>query len=169
LHLLKAQQDAPPEAQKIRAPVSFRKLGIEIMKKLILLFLASVCFCSPNLLAKSNGFELSEAGKKVYAHLKSVDRFIVGGLGEAPGKLAYHSENEAALLVLLDEKDSDASDGVHWVKVASADFGRIKIIDRSPRWFAAGGWVVAIGPEKTESGELYLSPFGGFRFFFHSW
>ncbi len=58
---------------------------------------------------------------------------------------------------------------IHWAKVTSTDFGRIKIIDRSVRWFPVGGWVVAIQPEKTEAGELYLSPLGEFRFFFHSW
>jgi hypothetical protein len=63
----------------------------------------------------------------------------------------------------------DSSGGVRWVKVTSSDFGRIEIVDRAPRWFAAGGWVAAMKPEKTESGKLYLSPFGGFRFFFHSW
>jgi hypothetical protein len=63
----------------------------------------------------------------------------------------------------------NASNDIRWAKVASADFGRIEIIGRPPRWFIAGGWVVAIKPEKTEGGELYLSPFGEFRFFFHSW
>src|SRR4249920_872233 len=38
----------------------------------------------------------------------------------------------------------DPSGGVHWAKITSADFGRIRIADRPPRWFAAGGWVVAI-------------------------
>lgn len=63
----------------------------------------------------------------------------------------------------------DRGGSLRWAKVASAEFGRIDLYDRSPRWFAAGGWVVAIKPERTESGELYLSPFGRFRFFFHSW
>jgi hypothetical protein len=79
------------------------------MKKLILISLAAIVFCYPHLLANSNEFELSEEGKKAYAHLKSVERFIVGGLGEAPGKLAYQSEDETALLVLLDEKESEAA------------------------------------------------------------
>lgn len=63
----------------------------------------------------------------------------------------------------------DARNDILWAKVTSADFGRIEIIGRPPRWYIAGGWVVAIKPEKTEGGELYLSPFGEFRFFFHSW
>jgi len=58
---------------------------------------------------------------------------------------------------------------VRWVKVTSAEFGRIRLVEGSPRWFAPGGWVVRVTPERTESGELYFSPFGGFRFFYHSW
>lgn len=63
----------------------------------------------------------------------------------------------------------NASNNVRWAKVTSADFGRIEIIDRPTRWYIAGGWIVAIKPEKTEGGRLYLSPFGGFRFFLLSW
>lgn len=63
----------------------------------------------------------------------------------------------------------NASNDVRWAKVTSTDFGRIEIIGRTPRWYIAGGWIVAIKPENTEGGKLCLSPFGGFRFFFLSW
>jgi hypothetical protein len=58
---------------------------------------------------------------------------------------------------------------VRWARVTAAEFGRIQLVDRPPRWFVPGGWVVTISPERTESGQLYLSPIGEFRFFFHSW
>jgi hypothetical protein len=63
----------------------------------------------------------------------------------------------------------NSTGSIRWAKVTSVEFGRIQLIDRPPRWFVPGGWVVAIKPERTEVGELYLSPFGQFRFFFHSW
>lgn len=63
----------------------------------------------------------------------------------------------------------DPTGKVLWAKVTSNDFGRIHLGDRPPRWFLPGGWVVPLQPESTEGGALYLSPFGNFRFFFHSW
>lgn len=63
----------------------------------------------------------------------------------------------------------NSTGSVRWAKVTAAEFGRIQLIDRPPRWFVPGGWIVVIKPERTESGELYLSAFGKFRFFFHSW
>lgn len=58
---------------------------------------------------------------------------------------------------------------VQWARVASSDFGPIRITERGPRWYVPGGWVVPIKPERTEAGELYLSPWGEFRFLLHSW
>lgn len=58
---------------------------------------------------------------------------------------------------------------VSWARATSTEFGRIHLLAGSERWFLPGGWVVGIKPEGTETGELYISPIGGFRFFFHSW
>jgi hypothetical protein len=58
---------------------------------------------------------------------------------------------------------------VRWAKQTAAEFGRIRILGGSARWFVPGGWVVTIKPEREESGDLYLSPLGDFRFFYHSW
>lgn len=63
----------------------------------------------------------------------------------------------------------NSTGSVRWAKASSVEFGRIYLSDRSPRWFLPGGWIVGIKPERTESGQLYISPLGQFRFFFHSW
>ena len=58
---------------------------------------------------------------------------------------------------------------VRWAMETPANFGRIQLTERSTRWLPPGGWTIGIKPEHTEGGRLYLSPFGKFRFFFHSW
>lgn len=58
---------------------------------------------------------------------------------------------------------------VRWAMAAPAEFGRIALTEGSTHWLPPGGWVIGIKPQRTECGLLYLSPFGEFRFFFHSW
>ncbi len=62
----------------------------------------------------------------------------------------------------------DRSGEIRWAKLAAEHFGPIHLAEFSARWFLPGGWVIGIKPERTESGVLYISPLGGFRFFFHS-
>lgn len=47
--------------------------------------------------------------------------------------------------------------------------GTIKLNQRYTRLRFDGGWEVNIKPSHQESGTLYISPFGNFRFFYHSW
>lgn len=56
---------------------------------------------------------------------------------------------------------------VRWIKAAATEFGRIRF--GGQQWFIPEGWIVWIQPEGHESGELYLSPFGGFRCFLLGW
>jgi hypothetical protein len=58
---------------------------------------------------------------------------------------------------------------IRWTRVGPADIGRIRLEDHSARWFLPGGWVITIKPEYTGFGELYVSPLGNFRFFYHRW
>lgn len=58
---------------------------------------------------------------------------------------------------------------VRWTRVGPPDIGRIRLEDDSARWFLPGGWVVEIKPEYTGFGEMYISPLGNFRFFYHTW
>ena len=58
---------------------------------------------------------------------------------------------------------------VRWTRVGPADIGRIRLEQHSTRWFLPGGWVIQIKPEYTGFGELYVSPLGNFRFFYHRW
>jgi len=58
---------------------------------------------------------------------------------------------------------------IRWTRVGPADLGRIRLEQNSARWFLPGGWVVEIKPEYTGYGEMYVSPFGNFRFFYHGW
>lgn len=61
----------------------------------------------------------------------------------------------------------DGNGVARWIKAAAAEFGRIRL--GGQQWFIPGGWIIWIQPEGHESGEFYLSPFGGFRFFFLGW
>ncbi|HLF30441.1 MAG TPA: hypothetical protein VI566_05360 [Xanthomonadales bacterium] len=56
-----------------------------------------------------------------------------------------------------------------WTRVGAPELGHILLEDKSARWFLPGGWVIRMKPEFTGSGELYVSPLGQFRFFFHRW
>lgn len=80
-------------------------------------------------------------------------------------RLAHDGSGKTRTVFVL----KDGGGQVRWAEAASADFERIRLVDQRGQWFPPGGWRVAIWPEGTESGELYLSPFGAFRFFFHSW
>lgn len=58
---------------------------------------------------------------------------------------------------------------IRWTRVGPPDIGRIRLEQGSAKWFLPGGWVVAIKPEYTGFGEMYISPLGNFRFFYHTW
>jgi hypothetical protein len=58
---------------------------------------------------------------------------------------------------------------IRWTRLGAPELGRIQLEQKSARWFVPGGWVVAMKPEYTGSGEIYISPLGNFRFFFHRW
>jgi len=58
---------------------------------------------------------------------------------------------------------------IRWTRVGPADIGRIRLEKHSARWFLPGGWVIQIKPEYTGFGEMYVSPLGNFRFFYHRW
>lgn len=75
-------------------------------------------------------------------------------LGPAPG----------TVFVLKDREDR-----VVWSRLGAPELGRIRLESNAARWFTPGGWVVDMKPEYTGSGEIYISPLGGFRFFFHRW
>lgn len=58
---------------------------------------------------------------------------------------------------------------IRWTRVGPPDIGHIRLEHDSSRWFPPGGWVVQIKPEYTGFGEMYISPLGNFRFFYHKW
>lgn len=58
---------------------------------------------------------------------------------------------------------------IRWTRLGAPELGRIRLEEKSARWFIPGGWVIRMKPEYTGSGELYVSPLGNFRFFFHRW
>lgn len=58
---------------------------------------------------------------------------------------------------------------IRWTRVGAPELGHIRLEETSARWFLPGGWVIRMKPEYTGSGELYVSPLGEFRFFFHRW
>lgn len=63
----------------------------------------------------------------------------------------------------------DLNGNIRWTRLGAPELGRIRLESRAARWFLPGGWVVDMKPEYTGSGEIYVSPFGNFRFFFHHW
>ena len=75
-------------------------------------------------------------------------------LGPAPGTVFVLKNPEGKIL---------------WTRLGAPELGRIRLEDSSARWFVPGGWVIHMKPEYTGSGELYISPLGEFRFFFHNW
>ncbi len=56
-----------------------------------------------------------------------------------------------------------------WTRLGAPELGIIRLQESSAHWFLPGGWRVNMKPEYTGGGELYVSPWGGFRFFFHRW
>ena len=58
---------------------------------------------------------------------------------------------------------------VRWTRLGAPELGLIRLEKKSARWFTPGGWVVSMKPEHTGNGEMYVSPWGEFRFFFHRW
>lgn len=96
--------------------------------------------------------------------LSSVDLKLAGTTLFVLETRASGSLEPRAVFVL-----KDSAGAVRWAKAAAVEFGPIHLVEDSTRWYGPGGWVVRIRPERTESGDLYLSAFGNFRFFFHSW
>ncbi len=64
-------------------------------------------------------------------------------------------------------RDRDGS--ILWSRLGANELGLIRFERHAARWFPPGGWVVDIKPEYTGAGEIYISPLGQFRFFFHRW
>lgn len=56
-----------------------------------------------------------------------------------------------------------------WTRLGAPELGVIHLQESSAQWFVPGGWRISMKPEYTGGGELYVSPWGGFRFFFHRW
>ena len=72
---------------------------------------------------------------------------------------------EQSVLVLWDSSGHQL-----WAKLPvkpDGELGSLRL--RDPRLTWNGGWRVRIIPSNQEAGNLYLGPFGGFRFFNHSW
>lgn len=63
----------------------------------------------------------------------------------------------------------DTNGRIRWTRLGAPELGRIRLGHGAARWFLPGGWVVDMKPEYTGSGEIYVSPLGNFRFFFHRW
>lgn len=89
------------------------------------------------------------------------------------GNVTYVIESR----LLNNEQDSvlvlKRSDGtIAWKKILLKPDGPLGTIALGRKrthltWY--GGWKVAIKPARQEGGYLYIGPFGGFRFFYHSW
>jgi len=58
---------------------------------------------------------------------------------------------------------------IRWVRVGAPEIGLIRLEDSDAHWFLPGGWMISMKPEYTGFGRMYVSPWGGFRFFFHRW
>ncbi len=75
------------------------------------------------------------------------------------------AEGQESTLVLRDTGGS-----VRWAQTPVKPFGElgpITLLRASLTWY--GGWRIAISPKNQESGYLYLSAFGSYRFLNHSW
>ena len=87
------------------------------------------------------------------------------------GHLIYSLESR--LLAAGDESVlvlRDSEGVVAWARLPmkpDGELGPLELRGAILTWY--GGWQVAINPKYQESGHLYLSPFGGFRFYNHSW
>ncbi|EAZ90491.1 hypothetical protein [Crocosphaera chwakensis] len=76
-----------------------------------------------------------------------------------------------SVLVLKNTKDE-----IIWQKIPiKFDFsekrtlGTVELKQRFTHLRLDGGWEVSIQPSHQEAGKLYISPWGKFRFFYHSW
>jgi len=87
------------------------------------------------------------------------------------GRLVYSLESR-----LLSERDESVlvlrgPDGaVEWARLPmkpDGELGSLELRGAKVTWY--GGWRIAINPKNQEGGHLYLSSFGGFRFYNHSW
>ena len=87
------------------------------------------------------------------------------------GRLAYTiesrtlAEGSESVLVLRDPEGR-----VIWARLPvkpDDELGTIEVRRAYRTWY--GGWRIAIKPANQESGNLYLTPLGGFRFLNHSW
>ena len=70
----------------------------------------------------------------------------------------------------------DTQGEIIWQKIPiKFDFGKkrllgtVKLRQRFTHLRLDGGWDVSIQPSHQEGGKLYISPWGEFRFFYHSW
>lgn len=63
----------------------------------------------------------------------------------------------------------NASGRIRWTRLGAPELGRIRLEEKSAHWFIPGGWAIRLKPEHTGEGQMYVSPLGGFRFFFHKW
>ena len=87
--------------------------------------------------------------------------------GKAVFRLESWSAGDAVSSVLV-LKWPDGQ--VRWAVVPVKPDGELGSIDlQSARLTWTAGWRVSIKPANQEAGALYLTPFGGFRFFNHSW
>ena len=83
------------------------------------------------------------------------------------GRLVYTIESRG----LVEKSESvivlkDSNGVVKWVRLPvkpDGELGAIEVRNAHPTWY--GGWRISIKPENQESGNLYLSPLGNFRFF----
>lgn len=91
------------------------------------------------------------------------------------GRTVYVLESK-----LLDEPETgsvlvlrDTDGSVRWQMCPNdsqkLSLGPIELSREHSRVAWWGGWTVAIKPQNTEGGELYLGPRGGFRYFYLSW
>ena len=87
------------------------------------------------------------------------------------GRLVYNLESRSlaagdeSILVLR-----NSSGSVKWARIPvkpDGELGTLELRRANLTWY--GGWRIGISPENQESGHLYISSFGGFRFFNHSW
>jgi len=109
--------------------------------------------------AKPFGFEVSGLPFISRTDLKvfGMTVFVLGSrenLGPAPGTVFVLRNTSGKIL---------------WTRLGAPELGIIRLEEKSAHWFIPGGWVVRLKPEYTGNGEMYVSPLGEFRFFFHRW
>lgn len=75
------------------------------------------------------------------------------------------SEGSESVLVLRNSRGV-----MKWARLPvkpDGELGSVEVRRAHKTWY--GGWRISIKPENQEGGNLYLSAFGSFRFFNHSW